>query len=392
MSRLSKVLSNFGFGEKHVAGKVYDACQVQIAFLENLYFAGYFKDKKIWQVFSSMDEGFESHGRWKKGRYATLKYFRRITNKCGANQDNPDFFRADFLLDHAFADKNFFDEKDIEDVVVQLGQSAFGRTKNQERSEINNHDWMAAYHDKYLRNAEILGLVLEKKPLFKTYDETWLQGSARPSAEKRVQYLKKLKKLGIKTGAIRVMTGARELWAEIDNIDGDLDEAKSFMLELAKENKIDFNEKEKFVIKNVGESDRTFLNSYQMLTETMMMKKLYREIIGENPDEIINSHPHEGESRPTTAIVARDVARGKFGEKFKKGEFKKNQQIKIMIISNQPFCYRQALTIENVVISEIAHHHEIIFDSVGSESYDEINLIHSEFGALINEGFKHSHV
>lgn len=373
MTQLNEALFNFGF-------KTLDA---QEAFLENLYFAGYFENVKIWQALDFMQYDKEGNltSRWPSLRL-TFLYLRRAINRAKM----PQGFNARKLL-HNLLIEDIFDHQDVEDIIFYIAQNAFGRLPNQERSELPHHPWMDLYKEQYLKNAQKLRLIDEMNPHLKKYDECWIQGAARIRIISRMKYLKRLQEAGIDVGKVRLLTGARELWAELAIIT-DLEESKQNMLKLARENGIKFNEGDPFLIKKVGNATRTYLNyvngESRVITETMMALRNYRAIFGYDIEDVVDSKAAVGLMRPNTEQNAKDVALH-LKERIDCGDFG-NKEINILVISNQPYCERQTITIERAV-KKIIPHHKINFEGVGEAAAVGIPGIHSELGALITEMF-----
>lgn len=374
MTQLNEALFNFGF-------KTLDA---QEAFLENLYFAGYFDNTKIWQALDFMQYDKEGHltARWPSLRL-TFLYLKRAINRAKKS----DSFNARKLL-HNLLVEDIFDHQDVEDIIFYIAQNAFGRLPNQERSELPHHPWMDLYQEQYLKNAQKLRLISEINPHLKKYDECWIQGAARIRIISRMQYLKRLQKEGIDVGKVRLLTGARELWAELAIIT-DLEESKQNMLELARENGIKFNESDPFLIKKVGNATRTYLNyapdESRVITETMMARRNYRAIFGYDIEDVVDSQAAAGLMRPNTEQNAKDASLH-LKERIERGDFGGNHEINILVISNQPYCERQTITIARAV-KKIIPNHKINFEGVGEAAAVGISGIHSELGALVTEMF-----
>lgn len=267
MTQLNDALFNFGF----------KTLEAQEAFLENLYLAGYFDHDKIWAAldFMQYDKAGHQTAKWNNLRL-TFLYLKRAINRAKAGQRDVAQFSAHKLLNNFLVD-DVFDHQDVEDIIFYIAQTAFGRLPNQERNEIPHHEWMDSYKEKYLQNAQKLNLVDEINPTLKKYDECWIQGAARLRIISRMKYLKNLQMNGIDVGKIRLLTGARELWAELAIVT-DLAESKENMLNLAAENGIRVNKSAPFLIKKIGNVDRTYLNydlgETRVISETMMAKKI----------------------------------------------------------------------------------------------------------------------
>lgn len=378
MTQLNVALYNFGFKSD----------EAQEAFLENLYLAVYFDHDKILQALEWMQYNKDGNltAKWNNLRL-TFLYLKRAINRAKAGQHNVSMFNSKKLLNNFLA-ADIFDHQDVEDIIFYLAQNAFGRLPNQERNELPHFEWMDLYHEKYILNARKLNLIDEINPKLKKYDECWIQGAARFRVMSRMQYLKQLQDNGINVGKVRMLTGARELWAELAVIT-DLEEAKQCMINLAKENNIAFDVTNPFEIRHVGSADRTYLRyakgETRIITETMMARKMYRQIFGYDIAEVVDSKAAQGLMRPNTEQNAKDVALD-LKVRIDQGDFTDNRPINILVISNQPYCKRQAITIARAV-KKIIPNREIICEGVGEAAAVGVAGIHSELGALVTEMF-----
>ena len=367
----------------------------KVALLENLYIAGYLQDEKIWEAIFLMQ--FDKDGNkinlWNKEENEINSAFFTIISdlhNSNSNQEDPDKFDATKLLNN-FDKNKTLDKQAIENLIVYLSQNAFGREKGAERNEIQKQNWMDIHKDRYLKNAAKLGMIDEILPKDKNYTETWIMGAARNRLEIRIKYLKNLiDKEIINSGEIRLLTGERELWIEIDKINEDKQEAKQYILNLAKQNNIKTNKSEPFTIRNIADSSRTYLNyadnENRKVTETMMAKDIFNSVFGYEIYNIIDSKTDFGKSRPDTGTNAGDASEI-IKERIKKEEIKNP---KILIISNQPYCERQA--INNKRIADSICNSSIFFDFTGEEIGKEnaekmLQVIHSETACLLYEYF-----
>lgn len=418
MSKLSEVLTDFNFGEKTVSGKVIPETEVQKAFLENLYLAGYFKPEFIWQAINLMQydksgnvittydkEAAEYRRRWDKagGVDAVFLGLSKAIIAAKADQDDPEKFKPDVLLENLFKSE-IFDRQDVEDVLVYLAQSAFGRNTNQERNELARQAWQALHKERYIENARKMGMI--EAATYKdspSFDEAWIQGAARFRTTTRVQ---SLRDSSVKYDKARMLTGERELWVEIDKMPAarseteagkiaaeaiSIAEAKLFMLKLAKENGVKVCGFEERV---VAGSKRTYpkyeAGETRKLTETMMAKKVYQDVFGRSleEDEIIDSAAQGSTLRPDTYKTALDATRGLLVERCKTSE----APVKVLVVSNQPYVDRQVLTNKRAVQESIkkegiASDAAVDFAGFGEKCEVGVAAVHSEFGALVGEGF-----
>ena len=173
----------------------------------------------------------------------------------------------------------------------------------------------------------------------------------------------------------------------------DSEEAKNFMIKIAKKNNIKINNERPFIVKSVLGRPRTYINYHsdetKKLTDTLMMDEMYENIFGNNEVTLIDDHKKN--YCLTTEGAVENVAKYIFQDRLKEGgDLKDKSQVAIMIISNQPYCERQKLTIERI-FDRILHRNiskKIVFDAVGdSASNMSIKSIHYEFAALMAEKF-----
>jgi hypothetical protein len=397
MNILSDVLTTIGFGSKVIGRgtsfeKRISAREVQKAFLENLYFAEYFESQSIWQAINLIKrENRECDFRGVKSSFEAMM---EIIRTCFATKGNSRKFNAGILLDKFSSHSAFFTSNEIKNIMVYLGRKAFGRNVGQERNEIQQYPWGEIHREHYMENAQKLGLIFEVKPQLQKYDETWIQGAAYFRTRTRIEYTKKLQDEGFDLGTIRILTGDRELWVEIDKMPGaTMEETQNFMLQLAEKSGIKIVGFEERVISDLVRTYPKYAeDESQKLTETVMAKAIYRDVFGRDliEDEVVDSSAEEGLSRPTTASAAAKVARFQFADRIRRGDFK-NKKINILIVSNQPYVERQTITNERAVLKEMKKigptKHKLVFDGAGSVCMVGVSEIHSEFGALVSEKY-----
>lgn len=384
MNILSEVLSHIGFeGRKIGHGcemeKRISTHDVQKAFLENLHIAGYFNEDSIAQaVHFIRRQNHNNHDSFEK--------IMEILAVCGASEKHPQKFNANILFDNFSHHGSFLSEIDLKNIIVFLARKAFGRAPGQERSELQRQLWAEVYGHNYLENAEKLGLILQEKPPEKKYDETWIQGSAYHNMRDRVLYAKSLQDEGYDLGFIRLLSGERELWLEIDRI------SEEQLILLAKKNNIKVVGFEK---RQVNHHLRTYLKygegERRKVTEGMAAREIYSEVFNVeiNDDLVIDAKIHDNASRVTTASVTADLVNQKFAAKILNNQFLE-KEIKILIVTNQPHVERQTLTNKRVALGELKKYNikqKIIFHGAGRKSISSIAEIHSEFGALVSEKY-----
>lgn len=384
MNILSEVLSHIGFeGRKIATGceleRKVSAHDVQKAFLENLHIAGYFNEASILEAVNFIRRQNHSN-------HDSFEKIMEILANCGASAKHPQKFNANILFDNFSNHGSFLSEIDLKNIIIFLARKAFGRLAGQERSELQKHLWGEIYGHSYLENAEKLGLILEEKPPEKKYDETWIQGSAYCNMRDRVLYTKKLRDEGYDLGFIRLLSGERELWLEIDSI------SKEKLLELAQKNNINVVGFEERLVNNCARTYPKYgAGEVRKVTEGMAAKEIYREIFNVeiNDELVIDAKIYDNSSRVTTASVTADLVSKKFAPKILENQFLE-KEIKILIVTNQPHVERQTLTNQRAVMNELKKLNikkKIIFHGCGSKSISSIAEIHSEFGALVSEKY-----
>lgn len=383
MTILSEVLSNIGFDAKIVGfGSEFEekisTFEVQKSFLENLHIAGYFHNTSIRSALKALrKESVHPEDNFEK--------VSEIMALCGASEECPTKFKADILFEKFAHHGHFLSGNELKNVMVHLGRKAFGRKEGQERNELENHSWAEIHGNHYLKNAKKLGLIFEEKPRLKKYHETWIQGVAYHRMKQRVLYAKKLQDEGYNLGTIRLLSGERELWLEIDKL------SKDEIRKIAKRNNIKlagFEERE------VAGSVRTYPKyaeyETQKITEGLVAKEIYHEIFPQNSDElVVDAKPEDGGNRVTTASATSDLVQHQFADRIRNGDFGKSE-INILIVSNQPYVERQTLTNERIALKELRKlglKAKIRFDGCGTQSQAAIIEVHSEFGALVSEKY-----
>jgi len=100
MSKLSNVLESFGF----------ETQEKQIALLENLSFAGYFKDKKLWQMVALID--YDKDTGKQNNLFDQKIVFKNLQTVCQNSKGS-----AKYLLDCLF-EEEIFEQQDVEDMVL----------------------------------------------------------------------------------------------------------------------------------------------------------------------------------------------------------------------------------------------------------------------------------
>jgi hypothetical protein len=383
MSILREVLSNLGFNSRIIGygtnfqEKLTDN-QVQKAFLENLHIAGYFNEEEVKQAVNLIRrEHHNAHDSFAK--------IMEILHDCGASKKDSHKFNAEILFESFAKNSRFLNEIDLKNIIIFLARKAFGRKKGQERNELQQQLWAEIYRHLYLENAKKLGLILEEKPSLEKYHETWIQGAAYPRMKARTIYAKKLRDEGYDLGVIRLLSGERELWLEIDDL------SKDEIFAIAKRNNIAVvGFEERMVNNSVRTYGKYAENEHKKITEGVIAREIYLEVFGVVNDElVIDAAMHKNEVRATTASVTASFVHEKFAQKII-NDFVSEKELNILIVTNQPYVERQTLTNKRAALGELRKLNikkNINFYGVGASCTSSIAEIHSEFGALVSEKY-----
>jgi hypothetical protein len=339
MSLLSKALTALGY-----TGASDNQTQAaQSACVDNLYLAGYLGRENIWTVLHQMGGPFGENALSPAEAFAAID---PILDAAGAYQDNPEEFFADDIISKLLDDGNF-DNEDAVDLVTYLQQTAFGRAVGQERNELQNQSWMETHKDRFMQNAEALGVINETRPERQNFDYSFLMGAARLRAQTRTQDLKNQAEDGLEPGVVKVLAGQRELNAELDGLGPEAEVKKqdgiTYIFNLAAKHDIQPNPQQAFIERN----GRTFFNyadnQQQRVTETLMMNDQVETILGDTDIEYILVDTQSDENgRPTTKTTSDDALKSiieGLGET-------PQQDIHVLVQSNQPYVERQRLVVE----------------------------------------------
>ena len=300
-----------------------------------------------------------------------------------------------------------------------MGQSAFDRQKNQERTELTHSNWMQEYSTRYMAEARALGLIEPTHPDFdKTYTAAMIQGASRPGFFPRVILLREYleKKLSVET--IVALAGNRELWAEIDGISPELltelkkasrgeislqniqvvvassvpnaraEEGKEYIQALAKTNGITLDPENPIIERN-GRSYPNYQEDNSKLTEYHMALDILKEV-GLKAHKVHDTQAFgEGVARPDTATTSASAAKDLVSSIISTGNYE-GKTFHILSVSNNPYIERQAIVLQRATDEAIkASHHEgdfrIVVNGVGFGCKQDVTAIHSALGALIAE-------
>jgi hypothetical protein len=307
--------------------------------------------------------------------------------------------------------------KAIAEFILYTAQTAFDRKINQERYELTDQTWMHQHKDAYLKNARDLDLTQSVWPdIGRVYDGVLVLGGARRGVYGRLNECNYYAKLKLQTKWTFILTGQRELWAEIDGIQSNdlaalryirhnnlsmdtmiyavrspsekLAEGKQYLLNLAKRQDIAYHIDQPFLFKN----NRTYLNVIDpkdKLTETMMAHDLLRKF-GSMDSIVVDSGLKKDGCRPDTLLTAQDAAH-QFIDTIV-AQYPMQSDFHILSISNNPYIRRQATGIQHAFNQVFKRRHlldkKITVHGAGFKTKADISIVHSELGALISELFK----
>lgn len=398
----------------------------QEALLNIFYLSGYLKPASLWHDINSI-------GKIKDPEKVFKSVYKDII-KSGANQDDPAKFNLKYLSKN-FLKNADIDVQDAQDLLLYIAQHAFNRKAGQERNELTSQDWMHKHKDIYMQSARELNLIDSIEPAQGAeYQLRWIAGASRVGVLSRLiydSYISDAKALKV-SGDTSILTGERELWANIDGINpktyeallnakqnkiniDDLDiavnigedlerteEGKKYMLELAKNNNILLDPIQPFVRCKAGECSegrfpgRDYANyvdkSGAKLTETLMSRDLLHSFFPDQKSSIVDTTSQNGE-RPNTSSTAKDAAKVLIEEIITK-KHADQKEFKILYQTNNPYIERQTLVTQREVDKLLVEYglsqreYKIIVEGVGFKCKQDVATIHSELGALLTEKWK----
>lgn len=417
-SEFHRAITNLGFDTRVIkTGTNYTEITVEQqeeALLRVLFMAGYLKPANLWKDIN------------KFGNFAhpeiIFQAIYPVLIAAGADQEDINKFNPKILRKNLFKIDEVGNDH-VMDFITYLAQHAFNRVHGQERNELKSIDWMVAYKDYYIENAKVLGLIDRISPSGTTYDEAWIAGASRIGVMTRViDYFE----LPVEAKTVKVLAGARPLWAEIDGISPEL---KSKLMKLYSE-KSDIDNLDTLLL--VGDAEertkegieyilalaqkydilldknspviiypkdacpkglfpgRHYANyaagEERRLTESLMSKDVLSLIARDSDISIVDTE--FAGTRPTTATTAKDAIMA-FMERVLSGEFGGQKEFHIIQQSNQPYIERQAI-VAQVEVNKFLHEagldskgYKVVIEGIGFSNKQDVPVIHSEFGALL---------
>lgn len=399
------------------------------ALLNIFYLSGRLRPQNIWQDLHKVGKINEPE-----------KVFQSISAalvRSGANQDDLSKFSAKILRKNLFKDSGL-DVQDAKDLILFIVQHDYGRKVGQERLEINSKDWMIVHKDSYIASAKKLKLIDRIEPKYKEYDECWICGASRPGLLKRLidnQYVRDAHDVKV-VGKTLILTGERELWADIDGISPEIGamllkakedkcnldeinlppmrqeirilEGKIYISNLARKNGIALDSKNPFVQCEASKCPpgrfpgREYPNYAKKdapkLTERLMAEDILPAFFLGQKNEILNNKHFTG-IRPDTYSTAKEAVKDLFTD-INSGKFGEKKEIKILYQTNNPYIQRQILAAQKVIDDLCGDNKDsnpnlkgvkIIIDGVGFACNQGVEVIHSELGGLIADRWKIAH-
>ncbi|CAF1382463.1 unnamed protein product [Adineta ricciae] len=396
------------------------------ALLRIFHLAGYFHLTKIWKDWNSM------------GFFENLQeIFEKISFiiKCSnANHNDPNEFNVKYFRENVF-EKSLLNDEDCLDWILYLSQHAFGRSIGQERYEMKSLHWIHQNEHYFIEQVRLLRLVDRQCPILKQFDQCWIAGASRLSLSQRIldyKYQILSKNIQI-NGQTLILAGERELWANIDGISPKISEelfqisknhldinqidfssiettdseiiqeGKEYLLNLSRIHGIELNSSQPFIeyqTKDQCSNDRfpnriylNYENSQKKLTETLLSEDLIKTYLEEtfSSIEIVDTSANE-QIRPNTASTAQDATE-KFIQQIFNGDFREKKLFHILLWSNNPSIERQTLVTQRKVNSIleksnlIENNYKISIHGIGCSSNVNLEIVHSELGALITEKY-----
>ena len=400
----------------------------QEALLKIFHLAGYFNLTNLWHDLNCLT-GLENIETVFEEIYAVVKF-------SNADQSNPAKFNAKYMRKNLFKDHSL-DLQDTLDLILYIGQHAFNRQVGQERYELLSRNWITTYADEYREAARVLRLIDRENPSLNEYDGGWIAGASRVALVQRIidfNYYIVSRNIKINDETL-VLTGEREIWANIDGIspvvneqllaasrkcmnidaisllsssDDDsarIEEGKSYMIYLAQFYNIKLNSTEPFIqYKSKDECppdrfpNRLYANydvsETSRLTETLMARDLLRTYSSTSTKNIniIDTSAQE-QDRPNTTSTARDAA-VRLVQRIISGEYGEKKIFVILFCTNNPYIERQKLATQqqvNQILEKYglaAKGYEIKIEGVGYSCKQQLSIVHSELGALIAEKWR----
>ncbi|MES2215164.1 MAG: hypothetical protein V4485_03990 [Pseudomonadota bacterium] len=421
-SKFELAAEAMGFNGKYIARgqpTTSDKATEQEALLKIFYLAGYFEPHKLWEDINRMG-GF-------KDPLQLFKSIYTVVIASGANQPNPAAFNAK-LLREGLMNTDTISIHDAADLILYIGQHAFGRKAGQERNELSSQGWMAKHKREYFEAARKLGLIDRMDPSHEAYDAAWIAGASRIGLIPRIiDFKHNLEKGLVVKGNTSILAGQRELWANIDGVNPEVlrrllstkdidtletslssgediarvEEGQDYLKTLAHNTGIRLNPDDPLIQYAQGDAPsgrvagRVYANyaegETRKLTESLLAQDLIKQF--ELSAAIVDT-ASEGAQRPNTATTAKDAALEFIANIDPSNKEEDKKEFHVLLQSNQPYTERQTLSTQAAVDEALKNSglwnkgYRIIVDGVGFGCRQDAPAVHSELGALIAEMWK----
>lgn len=310
-----------------------------------------------------------------------------------------------------------YSDEQVARLLLYMSQTAFDRKPGQERNELDKKNWMEQYEEEYIEQAKVLGMYDAILPDRDWYDAVFVFGASRPGLYPRLIELNHYIQQGLRAGQIFILTGQRELWAEIDGVSpavmeiwnrardsgismDDVDvswlrkssdeknqEGERYLQELAQKFGVAYDQDYPIVKRN----NRSYLNvvdQQEKVTETTMALDLL-SCFPEINFHLIDDDVKQNGDRPDTVSTAQNVTKLFLKNICEQDHAKK--EFHILAVSNNPYIKRQTIAVQRVVnqaLKEEGLDVKIYIHGVGFRARRDVSVMHSDFGAYMSELFR----
>jgi hypothetical protein len=333
--------------------------------------------------------------------------------------DNPESAFVELVEPSNFLSTKKYSDIDFAKLILYMSQTAFDRKVGQERCELNEKAWMVDRQGDYFECAERLGLMQSVQPDYKMeYDAALVLGASRPALYPRLMELNHYLKMGLKTHQLFVLTGQRELWAEIDgfhphvletfekgkeqgasvnevtvdvgfdSLADKVEEGRRYMKKLADACGVAYDQDDPFEMRG-GRSYLRMTSDGNKITEVAMAQNLLVEFALIKLEVIDNAMQKSGK-RPDTVSTAKQVAH-QFVQSIVDQKSDK-KVFNLIAVTNNPYVERQTIAVQREFDKALDHFglHDVIIKvhGAGFKARRDVANIHSEIGALCSELFK----
>ena len=361
--------------------------------------AGYFKPPKMWddvnrsKIFDPNAENVFSN------------ILLPVVQKAHADKADMKILNDPYLQNNLFGrSKNYFWNADfwkpkgngIE--IAQVEKWILYQAQNAEIDRLTPENWMEKNKVEFFDAANKLGLIDRIKPHHEQYDQAWIAGEPRSEVLTRlIDYLWTCKKYGIEIkGDVKVLSGARELWTEIDGTNpGLLKILYEYLMNGGNgaRAKIDY-----FALLEPTESSSESIEDgikykiaselwYEIKTNPDLLKILY---IGFANGVYIDNLAERGivdiqDSKSSQLSIIENIKNGQYGDQ---------KTFHILLESNNPYILCQGLATQRMADEALKkaglyeQGYRIKIDAVGFANKQDVSTVFSEFRTYIDESYK----